>query len=370
MKFKKYLINLALWSLLLYSSGCAKKETKPSVQSLPVVLGEVVTQDLPIFTDVIGNVYSLQVVEVRPQVQGTIEKTFVEQGQYVKKGDPLYLIDPRVYQANLDKAKATLIKDSATLKFDKIRVARYEGLVKQDYFAKLNFEQFQTSVEADQGQVLSDKADIALAQINLDWCTITSPIDGKISQFNIDVGNLVVAYDTNAITDIRQINPADIRFNINQKDFVRAQKALREGQLKFEVTLPQDLDHPREGKIYFIDNHLDLSTGTILIKGFVPNDDEAFWPGEFVRVRLQFLVEKDALLVPEEAIQVGQNGSFIYVYKPENSTVDYRQVEVGEKSGQQIEIKKGVSEGEKVVVKGQLNLKPGAKVNVTRKVGK
>lgn len=348
--------------LLSILGGCKRNNHKPEERTYPVTIAEVQQRDIPIFIESIGNVYALQIVQVRPQVGGIVLKVFVEEGQYVKKDDPLYQIDPRPYKDRLDASKATLIKDVAALKFTQIRVERYSELVKKDYFSKLNFDQYTTEVDAAKGQVAIDEADIALAELNLEWTTLTSPIDGKISQFNIDPGNLVAANDPNALTDIRQMTPAEIRFNITQKDFVAVQKAQTEGTLKFEVFLPQKVNQPRSGQIFFIDNHLDLSTGTILIMGTVENQDELFWPGEFVRVRLNLGTYPNAILVPEEAIQVGQDGSFVYVYIPETGRVEYRPVVKGEKVEQQVVIKKGIQPFEKVVTKGQVNLKPGSKV--------
>jgi len=348
--------------MLLILASCSKNNKAPESPGLPVTIAESVQKDVPLYVEAIGNVYSLQTVEIRPQVGGIILESYVKQGQFVKKGDPLYLIDPRPYQANLDLAKGALVKDTATLKFDALRVERYAELAKQDYFSKINYEQFQATVEMDEGQVISDKANVILAEINLDWCIPKAPIDGKISQYNIDPGNLVIANDTTALTTIRKIDPADIRFSINQKDFFSLQQSIREGQLKFDAILPQDTKNPREGQIYFIDNTLDLNTGTILIKGTIPNADEYFWPGEFVKIRLQLKILPNAILVPEEALGYSQNGLFLYVYNPESSTVEFRAVTKGEKVDKLVVIENGVGPGEKVVTKGQLNLRPGSKV--------
>lgn len=351
-------------NLLWTFSGCSKKE-KEEIK-YPVTVADVIQKDTPIFIESIGNAYSLYTVQIRPQVGGIIIDAHVKQGQVVKKGDLLYKIDPRPFQAALDQAKGALIKDQATLRLAEVTAKRYADLVQKDFISKLNYEQYVANIDTAQGQVLIDQAAVAIAQINLDWTTVLSPIDGKISQFNIDPGNLVVPNDTNALTDLRSISPADIRFYVNQTDYIAVQKAMRENQLKFEVYMPQNPDNIREGKIYFYDNHLDLSTGTILIKGTVPNEDEYFWPGEFVRVRLQLRVQPNALLVPEEAIQYGQKGSFVYVFNPETSTVDYRSIVKGERVGKMFLIENGLEPGEKVVTRGQVNLRPNAKVYLSK----
>lgn len=357
----RYFVILGL-SILCLAVGCSKQEE--TEKKYPVVLGDVVQRDVPIFIESIGNVYSLQTVVIRPQVGGIVEQAHVKQGQYVKKGDILYTIDPRPYKANLDQAKANLLKNNAALKIAELTAKRYSDLAQKDFISKLNYEQYQTNVEAAQSQVLNDKAAVEFAQINLDWTTVVSPIDGKISQYNIDPGNLVIANDANALTDVRSITPADIRFYINQKDYILVQKAMKEGRLKFEVHLPQMPESIRQGKIYFTDNHIDLNNGTILIKGTVPNEDEFFWPGEFVRVRLQLRVQPKGLLVPEESIQYGHDGSFVYVYNPTTSTVEYRLVVKSEKIDKMYLIEKGINAGEKIVTKGQVNLRPGSKVYI------
>ncbi|MBA3722863.1 MAG: efflux RND transporter periplasmic adaptor subunit [Parachlamydiaceae bacterium] len=364
MKIKNFAFRYIILSLAFFY-GC-NSNPKQEAPTYPVKIADVIQKDVPIYIDVIGNVNSLDFIKIRPQVTGIIQEAFVEQGQYVKKGDPLYKIDPRPFQANLDKAKASLIKDQATLKFNEERVARYNDIVKKEYLSQLEYDQFVSNVELSKGQILSDQADIDLAQINLEWTTPTSPIDGKISQYNIDPGNLVTANDPNAFSDIRTITPADIHFNIAQNDFVKVQKSMenKKKQLKFLALLPQAPTKPREGEIYFIDNHIDTTTGTILLKGTVPNEDEMFWPGEFVKIKIELRVQPNAILIPVEAIKVGQDGPYVYVYLPETSTVEYRLIVKGDSTDHMVLVEKGVNAGEKIVTQGQLNLRPGNKVYI------
>lgn len=363
--YKKFciprILNLFIPLFLTFCLVACSKKEKPETQ-YPIIVANVVQRDVPIFIESIGNVFALQTVDIRPQVGGIVLEANVKQGQYVKQGQQLYKIDPRPYQSSLEQAKGILLKDTAALELAEITAKRFSVLAEKDFISKLNYEQYQSNVKSAQGQVFNDHAAVAIAQLNLEWTTVVAPIDGKISQYNIDPGNLVVANDANALTTLRSISPADIRFYINQKDFVDVQKAMREKHLKFEVYLPQMINSIREGKIYFFDNHLDLNTGTILIKGTVPNEDEFFWPGEFVRVRLQLRIQPQGLLVPEEALQYGQEGSFVYVFKPETSTVEYRLIERGERIGKMFLIHKGVNPGEQVVTQGQVNLRPNVKV--------
>lgn len=351
-------------ALGILTFSCSREQSKAARKTYSVILVNPIEKDVPIYIEVYGNVYSLQSVDIRPQVGGIIQEAFVKQGQYVKKGDPLYQIDPRPYQAALEQARANLLKDYATLEFNQSVVSRYTDLLKQNFVSKLNYDQYLTNTETAHSQVLNDQAAIALAELNLEWTKPVSPIDGKISQYFIDPGNLVTANDPIALTNVRQISPADIRFYVTQKDFVHIQTSILEGMLKFEAILPQSSNSPREGEIYFIDNHIDLSTGTILIKGIVANEDEFFWPGEFVRVRLQLRIHPDALLLPQEAVSMGQEGPFVYIYKDSDQTVEYRKVIKGPTIDHMVVIENGISKVDKVVLRGQVNLRPGVKVSV------
>ncbi len=357
------LLQLPMICLLLVVFGCGG-QPKVERPPIPVILGEVTQENVPILIETFGNVLSPLDVQIRPQVGGIVAEAFVKQGQLVNKGDPLFKIDPRPFQAALEKARATLLKDQAALELAEITLKRNADLVQKDYISKLTYEQFKTNVESARAQVLSDKADIALAELNLEWATPTSPIKGKISEYNLDPGNLVIANDAVYLTNIRQIDPIDVQFYMPQRGFVQLQHAGKETALTFHAILPQDVDHPREGKIYFVDNHIDTTTGTLLVKGRLDNVDGFLWPGEYVKIQLQLRVQPGALLVPEEAIQIGQEGPFVYVYDANTSTVVYRPVTKGENYKGKILLEKGVSAGEKVVVKGMVNLRPGAKVSI------
>lgn len=358
---KKFI--LALLPLLL-CYGCIKKDEPIKQKSYLVELGEVVQKDVPIIIEAIGNVYPDQTAEIRSQVTGILMQAFVEEGSIVKKGDPLFQIDPRMYEASLNQAKGQILKDEAILNIAQVIEESYKKLVDKDYVAKLNYEQYVSNVEQAKGTVLVDKANIDSAALNYEWTTIRAPFDGKISQFNVDVGNLVVANDTTALTTLNTLTPADIRFYISQKDFVRVQKAMKDNALIFEVILPQDPLNPRQGSIYFIDNALNLSTGTILIKGYIDNEDQFLWSGEFINVRLRLKVDSEAILVPTDALKLGPDGPYVYVFNDKNSTVEFRLVKKGETLNEMTVIQEGLKKGDKVVTKGQLNLKNGVNVRV------
>lgn len=358
---------LVILSGFISFSSCQKKKAEPQAVRVEVVC--VTQQDVQTYIEAIGNVFEHSIVRIRPQVQGILIKAHQKQGSYVKEGDLLYEVDPRTYAAALAEARATLVKDKATLAFAENTVSRYTQVAAKDYLAPLTFDQYKTNVQTASAQVALDIAAEEIACINLDNCTISSPMNGKIGIYNIYPGNLVLANDPNAIVEIRQMAPIDIQFPISQRDFQEIQKFRSSAEsMKFEVFLPYEKEKKCDGTLFFIDNHIDLLTGTILLKGSVDNEKEELWPGEFARVHLLTQLEKDALVIPASAVQWGQKGSYVYVVN-EDMTVRFVQVIVGQKTGSDIVIKEGLSLNELVVTNGQLNLREGSKITISASRG-
>lgn len=353
------IILAAIASILL--SSCGQEGAAPGRPPVPVDEAVVEVQDVPIHLKALGTVYARITVRLKPQVQGRILKTHVKQGQVVRKGELLYTIDPRVYQANLEKAQAVLEKDEALLVFAKQKLERYSQLKEKEFVSPLTLEELKSTVDAAKAQILEDKATVELAKIEREYCDVYSPINGKISQFQLDVGNLVKAFDDNALTEILQIQPVEVRFAFPQKDFLEIKKYYTISNLPFTVIDPNHLEMTYHGEVDFLDNKIDLNTGTILLKGVVENPKEQLWPGAYVWVSVLLKTEKDALVVPEEAVQIGQSGPYVFVIG-DDKKVDLRLVTVGpEVEGKQI-ILTGVKPGEHVVTNGQINLKPGSSV--------
>jgi multidrug efflux system membrane fusion protein len=361
MKPAAYLIALALLGSGMVT-GCSKKEPPPGGFPSPIVSSTVKTQDVPVYISTIGNVNSQATVEVRPQVTGKLIAVHVKQGQNVKKGDLLYSIDPKPFQAELDKAKATLVKDQANLEYARDRLARYKELVKKEYVSQLNYDEYQSNVAALEGQVMIDLADVTYAEINLGYTSVTAPIDGRLSGYDVDVGNLVSPTDTRPLTTIRQISPIDVNFYLPQYEFQRIKQLQSQSPLTVEATIPKStIQETFQGKVYFIDNNLSLNTGTILLKAVFQNENRILWPGEFVEVKLLLKTQPKALIVPFAAVQMGQQGSYVYIVKPDN-TVELRNVKTGVRYNDYIVIEDGVKDGEKIVIDGQVNLRNGSQV--------
>jgi multidrug efflux system membrane fusion protein len=343
-----YLLFILLAGFVTYQifqhRAAEAKATQPPVR--PVLVTKVVTKNVPLYLDEIGTCAAYETVLVQAQVNGQIITRDFQDGADVKKGDLLFTIDPRPFQAVLDQAKAQAELDQVTLKRQEDLRAR-KVISQQDYdTAVANAQKSQATVEA--------------AQVNLDWCYIKSPINGRVGLRNVDVGNLVGPSTTPLVT-ILGLDPIYTDFTVAENDLPLVRKYLGGPNVKVETYLPDDSITPRMGDLYFIDNAVQPGSGTVKARGVTPNPDRALWPSEFVRVRFILDVLKNATLVPSQAVQVSQGGPFVFVLKP-NNTVDLRPVKPGQRQKGDLTVIEGVKADETVVVTGQLALSPGAKV--------
>ena len=323
-------------------------EVKPAqAPARPALVAKVVTKDVPVYLDEIGTCAAYETVQVQAQVSGQIIARHFQDGSDVKQGDPLFTIDPRPYQATLDQAKAQAALDQATLKRQEDLRAR-KVISQQDYdTAVANSRKSQAAAEA--------------AQVNLDYCYIKSPINGRVGLRNVDVGNLV-GPSTPPLVIIQGLDPIYTDFTVAENDLPTVRKYLGGPNVKVQTYLPDGSITPRTGDLYFIDNAVQPGSGTVKARAVTPNPDRALWPSEFVRVRFILDMLTNATLVPSQAVQVSQSGPFVFVVKPDN-TVDLRPVKPGQRQeGDLTVIESGVTAGETVVVTGQLALSPGAKV--------
>jgi len=319
----------------------------PQVPVRPVTVAKVVAKDVPLYLDEIGTCAAYETVLVQAQVTGVIITRNFQDGSDVKKGDLLFTIDPRPYQAALDQAKAQAALDQLNLKRQEDLRAR-TVISQQDYdTAVANAQKSQAATES--------------AQVNLDWCYIKSPISGRVGLRNVDVGNLV-GPSTPPLVTILGLDPIYTDFTVAENDLPLVRKYLGGPNIKVQTYLQDGSITPRTGDLYFIDNAVQPGSGTVKARGVTPNPDRALWPSEFVRVRFILDMLKNATLVPSQAVQVSQSGPFVFVVKPDN-TVDLRPVKPGQRQeGDLTVVESGVKPDETVVVTGQLALAPGAKV--------
>src|SRR6267154_1247040 len=297
----------------------------------PASVAKVITKNVPLYLDEIGTCAAYETVQAPAQVSGVIIGRHFQDGSEVKKGDLLFTIDPRPFQAVLDQAKAQAALDEVTLK-------RQEDL------------------RAKKAQAATESA-----QVNLDYCFIKSPINGRIGLRNVDVGNLVGPSSSTLVT-IQGLDPIYSDFTVAENDLPLVRKYLGGPNVKVQTYLADGSITPRMGDLYFIDNAVQPGSGTVKVRGVTPNPDRALWPSEFVRVRFILDMLKNATLVPAQAVQVSQSGPFVFVVKPDN-TVDLRPVKPGQRQeGDLTVVESGVKPDETIVVTGQLSLAPGAKV--------
>lgn len=361
--------NTLLYSLLMLCVICTACTKKSSKKTLPphVTVAQVKQQDVPIYIDAIGQVISPVTVNIRPQVAGKLIKAYIQQGSIVKEGDALYEMDPRPYLAILDEAKAQLAHDQALLVYAEKTVERYKKVVEDDFIAILTYEQYESTADAARAQVKLDIAAIEAAQINVDFCKVVAPVSGKISYFNVDVGNILAVDDPNQITVIRPFSQVDITFSLPQQQFelIRHEQG-DAGEWKFIATLPEKPASPFEGSTYFIDNQIDQDTGTILLKGRLSNADRALWPGEFVRVKVLYRMAPKALTVPPSSVLIGKDGPYIYLLDHEKKASAVN-VTVLTRTDPYIAIQSDkVHPGDTVIVDGQVNVAPGIIVEVAK----
>jgi membrane fusion protein, multidrug efflux system len=313
----------------------------------PVTVAKVLTKDVPLYLDEIGTCAAYETVQVQAQVNGVIIARHFQDGSDVKKGDLLFTIDPRPYQAALDQAKAQAELDQVTLK-------RQEDLRNRKVISQQDYDQAVANAQRS-------KAAADAAQVNLDWCYIKSPIDGRVGLRNVDVGNLV-GPSTQSLVTILGLDPIYTDFTVAENDLPLVRKYLGGPNVKVQTYLPDGSIAPRTGDLYFIDNAVQPGSGTVKARGVTPNPDRALWPSEFVRVRFILDIVKNATLVPSQAVQVSQAGPFVFIVKSDN-TVEQRTVKPGQRQeGDLTVIENGVKDGETVVVTGQLALAPGTKV--------
>lgn len=359
----------AVFTLIFSAAACRKKEQKPATAPpVPVSIGTVTQKDVPLQIMVIGTVEPSSTVAVKAQIGGTLTRVHFTEGQDVKKGDLLFTIDPRPYEAALRQADANFARDRAQFEHARAEEMRYRELVKKGYVSQTEYDQARTNALALDAVAQASKAMVENAHLQLAYCTIRSPFTGRTGSLSVYEGNLIKANADTAMVTINQIQPINVSFAVPEKNLSEIKKYMAGGTLKVEALLSKDDKNPLQGRLAFIDNAVDTATGTIRLKGSFLNSDRKLWPGEFVNVALILATQKDAVLVPTSAVQTGQNGQFVFVVK-EDSTVDVRPVVASRTFGEETVIEKGLMPSEKVVTDGQLRLAPGAKVEVKQGLG-
>jgi len=354
---------LGLLFLAIFSTGCSnEKPRKPASAPIPVTVSTATQKTVPVQLHAIGNVQAYSTVTIKSKVGGELVRVHFTEGQDVKKGDLLFTIDPRPYEAALKQAEANLQRDLAQAKHAQEDARRYEFLIQKGVVARQQYDKFRTDADALEATVLADRAAVENAKIQLGYCSIHSSIDGRTGSLMVQQGNIIKADDINLIV-INQIIPIDVAFSIPERFLQEIKKYMALGKIQIDAFIPTDEERPEKGVITFIDNAVDSNTGTIRLKGTFFNRERKLWPGQFVNVILTLTTEPNAIVVPSQAIQTGQEGQYVFVVK-QDLTVESRPVVAGRTVNGETVVQKGLKADEKVVTDGQLRLYPGAQVEI------
>jgi multidrug efflux system membrane fusion protein len=362
----KNILTILLLTVGLTIFGCKGKKGEPAQQpGVWVTAANAVSRDVPVTLDEIGSCTAYEVVAIRAQATGQIVDVNFIDGADVKKGDLLFTIDPRPYEAALRQAEASLAQSKAAMELVKTQFERARKLLPSGAVAQGEYDIKQNAIIVGEAKIQADQAAIQVAQTNLDYCHIHSPIDGRAGQRGVDVGNVVIANSSDpgaVLLTLHRLDPIYVDFTVTEQDLELVRQEMAKGNLKTLVHTPDKPDKAREGTLTFLDNAVQEETGTIKLRAALPNKDHYFWPGQFVGVRLILSVEKNAVLVPSEALQNSQTGQFVYIIKPD-LTVEIKSVTAQRTLDGQTVIQ-GVGAQDIVVTDGQLRLSPGAKVQI------
>lgn len=348
---------------LFFLPGCGDNQAEPPAferPPAPVSAEKAVVRDVPTYIDAVGKTVAREVVSIQPQVSGRIQEIHFTDGAQLKKGELLFTIDPRPYEASLHAAEGTLAQRQAELDLANIEFARVQGLVETRAISQQGYDTRANAVAVAKAQLLQSQAAVESARLNLDYCRIHSPIDGRAGHRLVDLGNVVKPEDQTSLLMIQRLDPIYADFTITENQLSAVQQNMTEGVLKVEVRLP-DSKQSREGGLSFVDNSVQEGTGTVKLRATVTNADRLFWPGRFVNVRLILSTLHSAVLVPATASQVSAQGTYVYVVKPD-STAEMRPVKLGQKQEDWIVVTEGVKAGEMIITNGQLAVTPGGKV--------
>jgi multidrug efflux system membrane fusion protein len=354
---------LFLVGLLTLAAGCRKEAPPPPQRPpAPVTVAEAVSRPVPVYLDEVGRCVARETVSITPQVSGRVTEILFTDGADVKKGEPLFTIDPRPFAAQVHVAEANLAQAKAALDLARSQFARVADLVDSKAMARQDYDTRKNTVTVDEAVVQQQEAALEAARLNLEYTSIRSPIEGRAGKRLIDIGNVVMA-NTTAMLSIERLDPIYTDFTVTENDMSAVQRGMSHGALKVEVRLPGGEDHPLVGAVTFTDNTVQDATGTLTLRATIPNPAKTLWPGRFVKVRLVLSTMQSPVLIPITATQTSAKGAFVYVMK-DDITPEIRPVTVGQRQGDLVVIDQGISAGERVVTAGQLGIAPNAKVKI------
>jgi multidrug efflux system membrane fusion protein len=361
----KAVLEIIALAALAGAAGCSRSKVVQSAAPapVPVRVATVVQKTVPLQLRAIGSGEAYSSVSLKPQISGPVTGIYFKEGDFVAKGQLLFTIDPKPFQAALDQALGNLARDKAQEQNAIVEAERYTKLWEEKIAAREQYDQYRAAADAARAAVQADQAAVEFARVQLSYCKIYAPFSGRTGSFLVHVGDAVKANDVPNLVVINQVNPIYVDFSVPERYFSEIKRRMAKGRLPVEAYLPGEADHPEQGYLSFVDNAVDAATGTIKLKGTFANPARRLWPGQFLNVLLTLGEQKNAILVPSRAVQTGQEGSYVFVVRPDQ-IVESRSVVVGSAFGSDSVIEKGLQPGEVVVTDGQLRLVPGAKVEI------
>ncbi len=360
---KSFLLTIVVIVLLTVSlMSCGKSDKDKSTTEMTVTVAEVKSETVPIYLDYVGTLQSIEKVDINARVEGFLVERAFKDGADVKAGDLLFVIDPRPFEAALIAAEAQLAEDLAALSYAREQVSRYKSLVEKDYITRDAYDEYLTQATEAQAIVEADRANVVQAKLDLSYCTMYAPFNGRIGRRLVDVGNLVGAGgEATLLATIVQLDPIYVYFNVAERDIPEILKQQNIKPLTLSIVLPDESKHPEDGTVDFVDNQVDVTTGTITLRGVVSNASKTLLPGQYVKVQLLLEQQPNTLVVPSQAVGEQQGDTYVYVVGNDNKA-EFRNVTAGSSYGGMRIIEKGVSAGEKVIVNGLQKVKPGITV--------
>ena len=358
---------VAAAGIVTYFAKDSRAKEKPAAKApagVPVSVAAALQQTVPVRLQAIGNVEAFTTVAVKSRVDGQIVEVHFREGQEVRKGDVLFHIDPRPFQAALRQAEAQALRDVASRDQAAAQEKRYQELLEKNFVSKDAYAQFRTNAQTAEATSRASQAALENARLNVDYTVIRSPIDGYVGRALLQAGNMVKANDTISLVVINQVRPVYVSFAIPEQQLDTVRELMRKGTLQVEAVSQGTEKAVATGRVAFLDNAVDQTTGTIKVRALFENKDAQLWPGQFYTVRVRLYDQENAIVVPARALQTGPTGQFVYVVKAD-MTVEARKVVVARTEGDSAILAEGaVAKDEQIVTRGALRLAPGAKVNI------
>lgn len=334
---------------------------KPPI--IPVHAAEATLQDVPLYFNSLGTLKPAIWVEIKPQTNGMLQTVHFTEGQFIKKGSPLFTIDPQPYIIRLHESEAQLAQNQAALDSSRKKLDRYASLAKKELIPLQEWDEMQSQITRQEAQVQGDEAKVAAARLDLQRCEITAPMNGTIGKLTVHPGNLILAGQSTPLTTMANIEALTVEFTITEREYQQLSSEHRRGNYPIEIYSLCNPSEISKGSLTFLDNTFDPQTGLLLLKGKIVNASHKFLPGQHVQVRIPVQTTNNAIVIPQKAVKINQQGPYVFVIK-EDKTVDLRAIKIGDEVGDRIVVIEGLAPKELIVTEGHLRLSPGLSVDI------